>query len=268
MAAAAVRYDSLRVDSAGFAPLKLAGAWRVQVDDDRFGGVSALAIEDGRLLMLTDSGTIVSLPRPGAPGPAIVRDLPDGPGLPAFKRNRDSEALARDVRGRGWWVAFENWNQLWLYTADFRRPLARIDLGRGRWKTNKGIEAMAADGRGLTLIPESATQWLRIGSGQLASGPMSNQFGHVADAVRIADGSLVIVSRQFYRGGLAKRLLLADRDGGTLRLRALARLALPRTANVEAVAAETHSGRTRLWLMTDNDFRPRAPTLLVALEMP
>src|SRR5688572_9229402 len=85
MAAATVRYDSLRVDSAGFAPLKLVGAWSVQVDDDRFGGVSALAIEDGRLLALTDSGTIVSLPRPGGPGPAIVRDLPDGPGSPAFK---------------------------------------------------------------------------------------------------------------------------------------------------------------------------------------
>jgi hypothetical protein len=268
MAAAAVRYDPFDVEPAGFAPLKLAGAWRVQVGDDRFGGVSAFAVEDGRLLALTDSGTIVSLPRPGSPGPAIVRDLPGGPGTPAFKRNRDSEALARDPRGRGWWVAFENWNQLWLYTADFRRPVARIDLGSSRWRINKGIEAMVADQGGLTLIPERGAQWLRMGSGELASGPMANEFGNVSDAVGMADGRLILSARELGPGGLAKHLLVAEVDGRKLRLRALARLGLPRTANVEAIAAEPHAGGTRLWLMTDNDFRPRAPTLLVALELP
>jgi hypothetical protein len=261
---ATVRFYPIPFDSMGFVPARLAGAWRVEVDDPRFGGVSALAIDGERLLALTDSGTVIRLPKPGNAGQALVRDLPAGPGAPQFKVNRDSEALARDPAGRGWWVAFEHWHQLWLYDWNFHQDLARVDLGRGRWPANRGVEAMIPDGARLALFPEGGDEWLTLDD--MRSRPLSNRFGSISESVRLPDGQVLLAKRQFGIGGIAKSLLIFDERRGALRL--LARLGLGATDNVEAMAAEPRANGTRLWLMTDNDFRPRAPTLLVALDLP
>ena len=263
------RFIAADFASAGFAPLKLAGAWKVEIGDPRFGGVSALAIDQGRLVALTDSGTVIRFPRPGAPGPAFVHDLPAGPGSAVFKKNRDSEALARDPAGRGWWVAFENWDQLWLYDPGFQRVLFRINLGRQGWKANRGVEAMVADGDGLMLFPESGGEWLQLRRGQVRTNRLESRFGYISDAARMPDGRLLLVARKIGLAGLAKRLVAVDEGkNGALTLRPLARLSLGATDNIEALAAEPRPGGTRLWLMTDNDFRPRAPTYLVALDLP
>ncbi len=267
-ARAGVRYAPIRLDAGGFAPLSLVGAWTVTVGDDRFGGVSALAIDQGRLLALTDSGTLLSLPKPGHPGQAMVRDLPGGPGSANFKRNRDSEALARDPGGRGWWVAFEQAHQLWLYSPDFRSFLRRIDLGRERWRKNKGIEAMAPAGAGLLLFPEAGDQALMVGSGRLEPRQVQNDLGRLSDATGLPDGRILLLGRRPRLGGFENRLLMLRVNGRGIVASRLATLAVRRLDNVEAIAAEPHAGGTRLWLMTDNDFRPRAQTLLVAVDLP
>lgn len=265
----AVRFTPARFDPAGFAPLRLAGVWKVEIGDSRFGGVSALAVDEGRLLALTDSGTVIRLPKPGEPGAAFVQDLGEGPGRAEFKSNRDSEALARDPAGRGWWVAFESRHQLWLFDPAFRKGLRRIGLGRDRWHHNRGVEGMVADGDVLTLFPESGRQRLELRDGRVAVYRLANRFGSIADAVRLPDGRLLLVTRQPKPGGLAKHLVIAQRVGdGTMAMRPLASLGLGATDNVEAIAAEPHAGGMRLWLMTDNDFRARAPTYLVALDWP
>jgi hypothetical protein len=268
-ALASARFTSVRFDPAGFAPLRLAGAWKVAIADPRFGGVSGLAIKQGNLLALTDSGTVIRFPRPGQSGIAFVHDLGDGPGTPRFKSNRDSEALARDPAGRGWWVAFENWQQLWLYDPEFQRALKKIDLGQQHWRQNRGVEGMIAHGDDLALFPEGAGEWLSV-SGEIATRHgLGSRFGSIADATRLPGGQLLLVTRKLRVGGLAKYLVVAETGpGGSLSLRPLARLGLGATDNVEAIAAEPHAGGTRLWLMTDNDFRPRAPTYLVALDWP
>ena len=268
-ALADIRFTPADLAPGSFKPLQLAGAWKVEVADPRFGGISALAIDRGRLVALSDSGTAITFPKPGESGRAFVHDLPDGPGDPDFKRNRDSEALARDPAGRGWWVAFERWNQLWLYDSAFSKALMRVDLGRHRWRQNKGIEGMVADGGGLILFPETGSEWLEWRGGRTRVGRLSNRYGRVSDAVRTSEGRLLAVMRQPGLEGLAKRLTVAERSGdGTLSLRSLARLGLGATDNIEAIAAEPGAGGTRLWLMTDNDFRARAPTYLVALDLP
>jgi hypothetical protein len=269
-AVAPVRFVPAGFAPQGFAPLHLAGAWEVHVADPRFGGVSALAADRGRLLALTDSGTVVRLPMPGRAGRALVRDLPFGPASAGFKRNRDSEALARDPAGRGWWVAFEHWHQLWLYDHAFRRVKGRVDFGKGRWPVNRGIEAMVLGGGGTALLfPESGREWLRIEEGRVRSFALAGGFGSVAAAAPASDGRLLLVARKLGLAGFDNRLLLAAQDkDGMLALRSLARLGLGATDNVEAIAVEPRAGGTRLWLMTDNDFRPRAPTYLVALDWP
>ena len=267
-ALAVVRYAPIQLDAVGFAPLTLVGAWTVTVGDDRFGGVSALAIAQGRLLALTDSGTLLSLPKPGHPGPAMVRDLPGGPGSASFKRNRDSEALARDPGGRGWWVAFEQAHQLWLYDPGFRTVLSRIALGRERWRKNKGIEAMVPAGEGLLLFAESGNQALLLGLGRVQARRLRADFGRLSDAAGLRDGRILLLGRRPRVGGIENRLLMSGVRGRAVASSHLATLAVGRLDNVEAIAAEPHASGTRLWLMTDNDFRPRARTLLVAADLP
>jgi hypothetical protein len=231
--------------------------------------VSALAVDQGKLLALTDSGTVIRLPRPGKPGAALVHDLGQGPGSAGFKSNRDSEALARDPAKRGWWVSFESWHQLWLTDPTFRTVLQRIDLGRERWHHNRGVEGMTAGGEALALFPEGSQEWLELRGGRLAAHRFDNRFGSISDAIQLPDGQLLLVTRKPGLRGLAKHLVVARRAAsGALVLRALAPLGLGATDNVEAIAAEPHAGGTRLWLMTDNDFRARAPTYLVALDWP
>lgn len=266
---AAVRFTPIYFDPAGFKPLRLVGAWEVNVSDPRFGGISALAMDRGVLVAMTDSGTVIRLPKPGNGGRAFVRDLPGGPGLPQFKVNRDSEALARDPRGRGWWVAFEFWHELWLYDPAFRRSLARVELGEDRWRDNRGIEAMAWDASGLLLFPELGGESLRLAGNRLRSHSLANSYGSLADATRLPDGRLLLITRSFGLRGIAKHLLEARRGGPQMTLHPIAVLDLGARENVEGIAAERRTGGgTRLWLITDNDFRPRKATLLVALDLP
>ena len=266
----AARFTPIQLDPAGFAPLRLVGAWNVEVADPRFGGVSALAIDRDRLLAVTDSGSAVWLPRPGTNGRAVIRDLPLGPGNSSFKSNRDSEALARDSSGRGWWLAFERWNQAWLYDAGFRRPLARLELGIDRWPQNRGIEGLVAQDGDLLLFPESGHEWLRVRNRTVTRQPLANAFGYVADALRLSNGRILLVTRQVTASGLVKRLVEAKNiEGGGLSLSEVAVLPLGATDNVEGITAEPRAdGGTRLWLVTDNDFRPRKATVLVALDLP
>jgi hypothetical protein len=266
---ATARFMPVRFDPAGFKPLRLVGAWQVEIDDPRFGGVSALAMDGESLLALTDSGTVIRFPRPGRGAKAFVHDLPAGPGIPQFKANRDSEALARDPAGRGWWVAFEFWHQLWLYDPDFRRALAKIELGEQRWRDNRGIEAMAGDADGLVLFPELGREWLRLGRNRTQYSDLRNSYGNVTDAVRLSDGRLLLVTRQFGLGGITKHLVEARLRAGDLTLWPIAELKLGARDNTEAIAAEPRAmAGTRLWIMTDNDFRPRKATLLVAIDLP
>lgn len=268
--AAAVRFEPIELGRAGFAPLRLAGAWRVSVDDPRFGGVSALALDGGGLLALTDSGSLVWVPKPGTGVSAVVRDLPDGPGDPGFKRNRDSEALARDPQGRGWWVAFENRHQLWLYDRTFRRTLARVPLPARQWRANRGIEAMAAGPDGLLLLRETGRQAYRLVDGRISPLAIGNPLGSLSDAAILPDGRLLLVVRNVGLTGVDNQLAESRREtGGRVVVRRLSRLTLGPFDNVEALAIEPRrDGGARLWLMTDNDFRKGVPTLLVALDLP
>lgn len=266
----AVHFKPVRLAPEGFAPLRLAGAWQIEISDPRAGGFSALAVDRDKLMAVTDSGTVIWLPKPGDRGEALIRDLPAGPGTSSFKSNRDSEAVAREPRGHGWWVAFERWNQLWLYDPSFRHAIRKIDFGVGRWPNNKGVEGLAPDGDGLALFPEAGDAWLSAGNGKAARHPLTNGFGYVADATRLTNGRLLAVTRAMTAAGLDKHLVEAiPAAAGGLAFREIAPLPLGATENVEGIAAEPRpGGGTRLWLVTDNDFRPRKATLLVALDLP
>lgn len=263
-----VRFDPVRLAPEAFAPLRLVGAWRVSVDDDRFGGVSALALDEGTLTALTDSGVVIRLPRPGTgQRRALLDELPAGPGNPRFKRNRDSEALLADPSGRGWWVAFERRDQIWLYDCDFEQPLKRVRLGGTGWGINSGIEAIAPADGGLLAIPETGGA-LRIDGSRATPVAISGLRGPVSEAAQLPGGAILLVERRLTAAGMANTLVELERSGPGFRAGRRIRLPLSPMDNVEALAAEAVPGAIRLWLMTDDDSQRPLRTLLIALDMP
>ena len=268
--AARVTFDPVKLDSAAFAPLRLAGAWAVSSDDPRFGGISALAVQGGELLALSDSGVAIRFPRPaGGEARALISELPDGPANPRFKRHRDTEALVADPFGRGWWVAFEVHHELWLYDAGLERALQRIRLGANRWPVNSGIEALAAVEDGLLAVPENGRSIIRIGGSQALQAPLHGQGARVSDAATLPNGEVLLLERRMTLRGFANALVGLRQDEQRFSAGRRLRLPLGPLDNPEALATEPlPGGAVRLWLMTDDNFQPPFRTLLIALDVP
>lgn len=251
------------------APFHLGGAWHMTAADKRFGGISALAIDHGRFLAMTDRGAYIRFDPPSAARPlADLADLRKGPGKWGVKRWRDAESLARDPRGRGWWVGFEQRHSLWLYDDGFSRVRAAINLHRPDWYSNRGAEGLLSEADSLLVVAENGREAMRIGKSGIArlglrGGP------DIAEAARAPDGSAWVILRQKGLDGIAQSLapLLPDRNG--YRLGRAWPLPKAPFDNFEGMAIEAKAGGGwRIWLATDDGHRFMARTLLVALDLP
>lgn len=246
--------------------VRLRGAWTLASPDRRFFGLSALAVDGGTLLALSDSGVLLRMPEPGRGREVRLHELPTGPGFPTFKKYRDSEALLRAADG-GWFVTFEFRDSLWHYDRAFRRGHQIADLKVMHWPRNEGVEAVvgAPDG-GLLLIPETQRGILLLRDGKASLLSLAGRTGGIADAVTLPDGRIVVAVREIGLG-ITNRLAWLEPDGRGYRLKPFARLPLGWTDNVEGLAAAPlPGGATRLWAVTDNDGWRR--TVLVELELP
>lgn len=234
--------------------------WHLTAPDPRFGGLSALAVDRGQMIALTDSGVVLRFapPRPGISSFALaLHDLPAGPGSALRKWARDSEALLADRAGRGWWIAFEHRHSLWLFDRAFSRALGQRALDVD-WRANRGGEALAAGSGGAVMV-------LPEGGGRAVGGPVFAAVG-TADATRLPDGRLVMLVRRLTPRGFATRLLIGPGAGKPARQIALDLAPLD---NMEGIAAVMRrDGGTRLWIVSDDNFRPWMRTLLVALDLP
>lgn len=265
-----VRFEPLEFDPAAFAPLRLAGSWTVSSDDPRVGGISAVAVEDESLIAITDRGAVIRFGKPTGPvAGARVRDLPSGPGDPRYKSNRDSESITADPAGRGWWIAFEGRDSLWLYDSEFERALQSIAVPNASVHVNVGIEGLATDGDQLVLLPESGGRALTAGPTGWTDVPFAFSARRVSGAAALRDGSLLVVERRLTLSGFENALVRLDRCRGGYCLVWRKRLPVGPLDNVEAIAAEPlQSGATRLWLMTDDGTRRPMRTVLVAADLP
>jgi len=263
----ALQVEAADVSPIGFAPLKLAAAWRLGAADGRFAGISGLVLDRGQLLAISDLGVVASLPIPGRGSAQVtVKDLPAGPGSPRFKSDRDAEAIAADPAGRGWWVAFENRDELWLYDRAFSRPLSRVRLAAGEFSQNSGVEGLAAGPGALFLFPESGGEVVRVGQAP-ESIPIARP-RRLAEAVRLKDGSFLVLQRRVTPFGFDNRLARLAGDGS---LRELWRLPLPVRwfDNLEGMAVQpAGQGGYRLYVMSDSGLRPKAGTLLLVIDVP
>lgn len=263
-----VRLIPVRLAATRGAP-PIVGAWRVEARDGRLGGLSALAVDGGDLVALTDSGVVARMSKPGTMRPvARLHDLPDGPGDPRWKSRRDSEALARLADG-DWLAAFENRNQVWRYDSAFRSGRRVIRFNDQGWPTNRGIEAMALAGDGALLVfPEGRGLLVRIAA-KAETRPVSSEGWTVSDAAQSADGRTLLLLRRITLTGFRNAIgeLVPTRAGW--RIAMLGRLPLGPLDNAEGLAVEpTAPGRTRLWIVTDNDFAGYRRSVLLAMDLP
>lgn len=248
-------------------PLDLVGAWEVNVADPRFGGISALTIDHGRFLAVSDRGSVARLDLPGSPTPqAWIADLRDGPGRWGTKWARDAESLATDPIGRGWWVGYEQNHSLWLYDRNFERALANVELNRPDWWDNRGAEGLLNDHGRLLVVAENGREAMAIESNQVDRIPL-NAGADVAEAAGAPDGSSWLLLRAKGTQGISQQIAPLLKAKG--RFQAGFRMPLPKGAfdNYEGMAIERRQGSgLRFWLISDDGHRVMARTLLVALD--
>ena len=248
-------------------PLHLAGAWEMTVADRRFGGISALALDGGRFLAVSDRGSVVSFDRPSIRMPkAWIADLRQGPGPWGRKWARDAESIAADPEGRGWWVGYEQNHSLWLYDSAFGHALASIDLHRPDWWDNRGAEGLMAENGALLVMAENGREAMRVESGRIERLSLAAG-ADVAEAATAPDGSSWLLLRNKGWGGISQSIAPIVKVGQGHRTES--KLPLPKHAfdNYEGMAIEERpGGELRFWLISDDGHRLMARTLLVALD--
>jgi hypothetical protein len=248
--------------------LHLAGAWEIEAEDRRLGGLSALTAEEGKFIALSDRGVVVTFDRPGSANPMMrLSDLREGPGPFGKKWARDAESIARDAEGRGWWIGFEQRHSVWLYDPRFQRALASVDLRPSNWSDNGGAEGLVVSDGKLLVLGENGRDAILIGPA--GRQPLKlNADAEVADASKAPDGSIWVLLRRPGLNGIAQSVapLRKTYDGWTIGQES----PLPKGAldNFEGMLIERRSdGGWRFWLVSDNDYRSLARTLLVALDV-
>ena len=267
--------------------LYLAG-WSLRSNDPRFGGLSAIHVEGGELMALSDAGILMrhALPANRQGIPIDIRALREGPGPLGSKKLRDSEAMA--VGPDNLWISYERSNSVWRYgRRDLRAEAHAAPAPMRRWAANNGGEAMVrlAGGRFLILSERSrrgdrfSEAMLFDGDPALSSTPvrrfvLRGPAGYrVTDAARLPGGRLLFLHRRFsYLGGVSAKLTILDRldpeQGAAVEPREIAHLEAPLTVdNMEGLSISEEHGRTIVWIASDDNFMALQRTLLLKFAL-
>jgi hypothetical protein len=269
--------------------LHFLGGWTMSSPDDRFGGLSGLAVGQSEAVAVSDTGMVISFPLPGASAAPRVRFQPaeQGPGSDRNRRSRDTEAL--QLAGNQLWLSFERYNAVWRYDRTTMRPLSAAQpVAMRRWRgNNSGPEAMVrlADGRFL-LIQEGIDNGRPTSEAVLFAGDPSVPGTpgirlayrrppgfRATDAALLPDGRVLILNRGLAWLQLSAKLVVADvrglQAGGTIAGQEVATLAAPLAVdNMEGVSVTRERGRTIVWLISDDDYmRLFRHTLLLKFEL-
>ena len=272
-----------------FGALTFLAGWHLTSADARLGGISALGVEPGGLLALSDSGTVMHIGlADGRPATLRLHGLPDGPGDSARKSDRDTEALATDPATGRHWIAYEHHHQVWRYDARFSRSETHAPIAQGRrWGSNAGAEAMVRLPDGRTIIisegrrgPGGTADLLVVAGDPAMPGSPSWRRRYappgtyrVTDAAMLGRDRLLVLHRLFSLadgvGALLGVVDLSSLNGdAVIRPRVLAEWG-PQFAidNMEGLAVSAEGGRTIVWMASDDNFNPVQRTLLLKFAL-
>jgi hypothetical protein len=268
--------------------LHFLGGWELDSPDGRFGGLSALHVENGEVLALSDAGMLLSFPLPGtAPAPRVrFQPIVEGPGPGRQRSTRDTEGLM--VAGDKLWISFERYNAIWRYDrASLRGETGAQPWPMHGWWGNSGAETIVRLADGRTLVLEEGLEdgvplrdaILFAGDPAVASTPtVSLHYRRPpgyrpTDAALLPDGRILILNRHFAWLRFSAKLLVADvrglAAGATIEGQEVATLEAPLVVdNMEGLSVTRENGRTIVWLVSDDDFmRIFRHTLLLKFEL-
>ena len=252
-----------------------------------FGGFSAMSIARGRMLLLSDQGNWLGLAIVGGRLTALRNGyLPSGPGAGWLKADRDSESLVRDRATGGYWVGFENANQIWRFTPGLKAAVGGVRPDRMRkWRSNSGVEAMVslADGRFVAIAEGARAQErhraILFSGDPVAKGTTAATFRfrpptgfRPSDAALLPGGDVLILTRRFelpfrFRAKLVRVAASAFVADATVSGREIATLDDVVRENCEALAITRAGGHTYIWIATDNDQMAIRPSLILKFRL-
>ena len=278
---AAIRFESVTLDSSApdrrkAGTLVYLGGWSLSSTNGLFGGISAMHVDNGSILALTDTGHIIRFPVPGGNSGILsgrIDPLADGPGSPLIKQSRDTEALA--VAGNTAWIGFERRNVIWRYrTSDWRSDAHAAPIAMKQWPKNGGSEGIVRlrDGRFLVFsenarLSDGSSQLLLFDGDPTEPRSRSVTLGYRAprgffatDAAELTDGRLLILNRRLsWLGSFSAKLVIASLPGRgrIVAGRPVAWFHSPVTVdNMEALSVTSEAGRTIVWIASDDNFSP------------
>jgi len=261
------------------------GGWTLTSNDQRFGGISALHVEAGEVLALSDAGWRIRFPlRSGSHSVrADIAMMDAGPGPAEVKENRDAESLVVD--GGALWVGYEQANSVWRYDrSDFAVRGSAEPAAMARWNANHGAEAMVrlADGRFLLFNEGKGgdSDALLFAGDPAAAGTPALRLRYrppagfrITDAALLPDGRLVLLHRRVALfEGFTARLTVARlpvlAQGAVIQGEEAAAFegAVTRD-NFEALSVSREGGRTILWLASDDNYNQLQRTLLLKFAL-
>jgi hypothetical protein len=286
LTAAAVPLDAENPRRRQAGALLFRRGWDLDSSDPRFGGISAMHVEDGQVTAISDAGVLLHFALPPNGPPTGLRVQPLLGGEDDAKANRDSEAMLIHA-GRAW-IALERQNGV----ARFRRADWRFEAGAQpramrRWRGNSGAEGMVRlpDGRFLlfaegrdnddpfsdvALFDRDPTE---PGADALALRYRRIPGFRVTDAALLPGGRLLVLNRRLSLfQGVAAKLVVVDvrrlRAGAVLEGREIADLRPPLTVdNMEALSVTREGGRTIVRIASDDNFMALQRTLLLEFEL-
>lgn len=260
----------------------LAG-WQVTSNDPRFGGLSAMHVGPDEVTAMSDTGSLIRFGLPGSAGLARIESLPDGPGSPKVKSDRDAEALV--VHGGRAWVGFERSNAVWRYRrGDWRAESWAAPPAMKKWRSNRGSEAMIRlPGGRFLLFSEGGggdSPVLLFDGDPAARGTRAIEMRYrppdgyrITDAAMLPGGGLLLLNRRIalFEGFSARIDIVGAPDlkpGAILAGKEIAALRRPLTVdNLEALSVTREGGRTIVWIASDDNFNPLQRTLLLKFAL-
>ncbi|MDX3900929.1 MAG: esterase-like activity of phytase family protein [Sphingobium sp.] len=280
-------------DAAG--ALAFLGGWELTSDNPGFGGISALRVDpDGRLLALSDSGTLMGF----SLSPGDSRHRPFIAPLPVKPDERDkswwmwdTESLTSDPATGRSWAGIELQQRICRYSPGFARVEAcRVWPEVDAWPTTGSIESLARlpDGRFAAIAEMGMTSDGYHDMLLFPSDPADPATAHPihlryappqgyrpTDLVALDNRRLLVLNRrltlqELFTATIAVIELPADPAPGTrIQAYTLARLAPPLLAdNFEGMAISRAGGRTQLWIVSDDNHQSFQRTLLLRFALP
>ena len=289
-----IEVDPKRPQRKNFGALTLLGAFHLQSQDKRFGGLSGLSIgKDGKLYAVSDRGYWLSARMVTDKNGALTNlvDWQIAPILttaktPVTGRQRDAEALTQ-TRDGSLLVAFEGAHRIWRYSAPpntfASTPIAvTIPSAVARAPGNGGIEGLATlpDGRLLILTEQlenpdgSFKGWLLNEDQSAELSYLPAEGFRVTDCAALNNGDVLVLERRYVPFAiLSVRVTRVDaktiQPGAKLAGRELFKLEQPLAAeNFEGIAVQQTLEGAKIFLVSDDNFSPFQQTLLLQFLLP